>query len=354
MSNVLLSNGSYGCVYHPGFSCEGRVLKSTRIVTKVQHNNLSVIQTELTISKLIKQIPKYRHFFVPILKSCNLNFAKMGKGGLKECTILKGRSNLVLMYLEYIKSVPLNLYILKLANSRPSSKYNSIYCFRQVINSYSHILSALKLLYEKEIVHFDLHNNNIIYDLKLNIPLIIDFGISMKKSNIYKEFMKNALLFSAKMSQYAIEVHLIEPIVNRTLTPEIIKHKCTQYINNIQNISIIDEYFTNFKNDYIESCVEYYSEFLTLTKEEAIAKIVKYWHTWDNYAVGLIILKSLNQMIQKNIINIKSKTITELYRIIVKTIAPNPRSRISVGEVQRLVEKIRSTNDAQFGVLFFG
>jgi serine/threonine protein kinase len=318
-----------------------------------------VIQTEIAISNLIIKIPKYRHFFVPVREHCKLNIAKIGKRGLKDCKLLQKKSmrkesNLVLMHLEYIKSVPLNLYILKLANSRPSSKYNNIYCFRQVINSYSHILSALKLLYEKEIVHFDLHNNNIIYDLKLNIPLIIDFGISMKKSNIYKEFMKNALLFSAKMSQYAIEVHLIEPIVNRTLTPEIIKHKCTQYIINIQNLSMIDEYFTNFKNDYIESCVEYYSEFLTLTKEEAIAKIVKYWYTWDNYAVGLIILKSLNQMIQKNIINIKSKTITELYRIIVKTIAPNPRSRISVGEVQRLVEKIRSTNDAQFGVLFFG
>ena len=156
MSNDLLSNGSYGCVYHPGFSCDGDTMHNKKIVTKVQKNNPSVIDAELEISKIVRTIPDYSKFFVPIMKSCKLDIGQIDAGGLKDCKVISGNTRLVMMYLKYIKSVPYNTYILNIIK-KPQTKYNNIYCFRQVIKSYIYIFDYIdrqSSLREKNISKF--------------------------------------------------------------------------------------------------------------------------------------------------------------------------------------------------------
>jgi tRNA A-37 threonylcarbamoyl transferase component Bud32 len=351
MSNDLLSNGSYGCVYHPGFSCDGDIMHNKKIVTKVQKNNPSVIDAELEISKIVRTIPDYSKFFVPIMKSCKLDIGQIDAGGLKDCKVISGNTRLVMMYLKYIKSVPYNTYILNIIK-KPQTKYNNIYCFRQVIKSYIYILNSVSKLLEKEIVHFDLHNNNLIYDINHKLPLIIDFGLSIEKRNLYKFLSKSHFSLSAAMSHYSIEIHLLKYIINNTLTKEKIISTSQQYITSIKDISIINEYYSNFLNEYIKAVVIYYSKFININYKIVVTEIVKYWYTWDNYATGLIILRSFNQMIKKNIINKNNNIVKEIYILIVKTIHPNPTFRLTVDQTLRELRKIIVSNNAHYKSLF--
>ena len=53
-----------------------------------------------------------------------------------------------------------------------------------IIELYTFLLHSIELLANNEIVHFDLKNNNILFGLQANTPLIIDFGISIDMSKL--------------------------------------------------------------------------------------------------------------------------------------------------------------------------
>jgi len=73
----LLGNGSYGCVYYPGFNCRGKFNKNKNYVTKIQINSRAT-KNEITMSKTIKKlIPNYSHYFNVIYKNCSTNINKI-------------------------------------------------------------------------------------------------------------------------------------------------------------------------------------------------------------------------------------------------------------------------------------
>ena len=61
------------------------------------------------------------------------------------------------------------------------SNINKQFIFSSINSSYIYLLSSLEFLNSQNVVHFDLKGDNILYNLTTNNPLIIDFGISIKK-----------------------------------------------------------------------------------------------------------------------------------------------------------------------------
>ena len=58
--------------------------------------------------------------------------------------------------------------------------------FIGLIDCYTHLLNALLILSDNNIVHYDLKNDNILYDSVKQQPIIIDFGLSINMKPILK------------------------------------------------------------------------------------------------------------------------------------------------------------------------
>ena len=91
----LLSQGGFGCVYHPGIKCDGSKDKKN-FVSKLQINNYASFN-EIEIGKIIEKIPNYELFFLPIIEYCKINIAEIDNKLIEKCNTLHDNTNLVLM-----------------------------------------------------------------------------------------------------------------------------------------------------------------------------------------------------------------------------------------------------------------
>jgi serine/threonine protein kinase len=86
----LISQGGYGCIYHPSFPVKTKKLNiksSKKYVSKLQKNNYQS-QFEEFIGKIIQKIPSYRYFFVPILKTYNIDLASISPVSIHKCNAI--------------------------------------------------------------------------------------------------------------------------------------------------------------------------------------------------------------------------------------------------------------------------
>ena len=70
----LLSQGGFGCVYHPGIKCDGKKDKK-KYVSKLQINDYTAFN-EVEIGEIIKTIPNYHLFFYQSLNIVKLMLLK--------------------------------------------------------------------------------------------------------------------------------------------------------------------------------------------------------------------------------------------------------------------------------------
>ena len=83
----LISQGGYGCIYHPSFPMKTKKLdikSSKKYVSKLQKNNYQS-RFEEFIGNIIQKIPSYRYFFVPILKTYNIDLASISPESIQKC-----------------------------------------------------------------------------------------------------------------------------------------------------------------------------------------------------------------------------------------------------------------------------
>ena len=82
-----------------------------------------------------------------------------------------------------------NVFLLKNENRclRRNNKSSSFNFVKLLVNSYNHLLNTLNILVDLKIVHYDLKGNNIMFDSSNQLPLILDFGLSIKMDEIKKE-----------------------------------------------------------------------------------------------------------------------------------------------------------------------
>ena len=103
----LLSQGGYGCVYHPALSCSGKTVFNKKKVSKLQKKDWAATN-EIEIGKLIKKISNYHLFFLPIINSCNIDITNINKDLLSECRIIKKNpdTDFILMKMDYLENIP--------------------------------------------------------------------------------------------------------------------------------------------------------------------------------------------------------------------------------------------------------
>ena len=340
--NKLLGQGSYGCVYYPGISCSGKMNKK-KTVTKLQEISFYSVN-EINTGKYIKKhIPKYSLMYAPIVKHCVVSFQTIHKSELNifDCkTLFPDGTNSNSSYYEndyhysdykaYINSAS-NGYNDRLDSnserfkSKLNTKYYLMYMnyvvnktFKKYFEGYKlfhvyvvnliktslYIIKSLGLLVSVNIIHNDLHVNNILINLKNGKPIIIDFGLSMfydkcfkyQKKTIDFEYLKY-LLFDFREDQYHIilEKRFLSFITNNksdkynvTISTNFARNDLTQSIIDLfiayAYDSISNQYIIPFNKvelaEYYKSLKEFYYQFLNKHKYPNYSVIISYLLTF--------------------------------------------------------------------------
>jgi len=332
--NKLLGQGSYGCVYYPGISCSGKINKK-KTVTKLQEISFYSVN-EITIGKYIKeQIHKYTSMYAPIVKFCVVSFQTIQKSDLnifdcktlfpddtnsnssyydndyndyKNITALGYKSKSGVYNSDNFKSKLHTKYYLMYMNyivNKTFKKYFEAYTLYNdyvvdLIKATLYIIKSIGLLVSANIIHNDLHVNNILINLKNNKPIIIDFGLSMFYNKCFKyqnktidfEYLKY-LLFDFREDQYHIilEKRFISFITNNrsnqysiTIATNFVKNELTQSIIDLfiddAYDSISKQYVIPFNKvelaEYYKSLKQFYYQFLNKNKYPNYSVIISY------------------------------------------------------------------------------
>lgn len=218
----LISQGSYGCIYEPGMTCQGKV-GSKKYVTKIQQNN-DKSKKEMETGKIIKEIKHYEWYFSPVIESCEISLKKMIQhknidlNEIAECEVIgkeikkdeKETSKLLFIAnkIRYVLGKTIgNLYedkVIKYIFRQKMKRYYP-HPFESLIDHHLYLLKSLSQMKKKQIIHYDLKNNNILFDIQMNVPIIIDFGISIQANLINQE---NPELFLLREMFYNDEEYL--------------------------------------------------------------------------------------------------------------------------------------------------
>ena len=278
MSSRFLSSGAYGCVYYPGYSCEGKPLKKNGLVTKLVKDNFTT-QTEIVVgSHVRKHVPEYGKHFIVVSKQCKVDEARLDplREGCKMLERSKTR-NYVLLYSVYLKSI--ELYEMVEKGVRLS----------QLLRFFFDLLYKVTLLMEAGIVHNDLHMGNVLYTSKGNI-FVIDFGLSIK-SELLKADKKDYLreifhAYTPNWKWWPLEYHLITYVLNvGPLTEDAIKSTIEEYLKSM-HLLFKTVYGLGFIATYQSIALEVFRPWIQKSTTDQLDFLLSFWHTWDSYKIA--------------------------------------------------------------------
>jgi serine/threonine protein kinase len=308
---VLLAQGTFGCVYHPGMTCNHEPLDA-KYITKIHASNERTAQNEIAISKKVQTIPNYELYFSPILENCEVNLAKVNREEVEKCNFIKddihrkddigidiGKDQKKPMTymstkIRFIEGNSLLEYVQeKKETNKPATMYSL------VLSLYNKLCKSVKKLAEKEIVHFDLRENNMIVSKK-GEPIIIDFGISVdfEKKNTKKNFLKNTFYaYTTKYKPWCIEIVLICFIVQEKLTQltsdkimeifdEVMEH------NDFANKPWLKDHFPKYREHFKK-------HISTKSPEHLLEYLLSTYKRWDLYSVTVLFIQMLEKIGQE-------------------------------------------------------
>ena len=327
-----IGEGSYGCIYHPAINKDGSETDNKKYVSKIQKNN-KYANNEKIIGELITKIDGYINHFAPVVKKELLKTTKIKKDFFKECSALKDSNkndSLIIMKMEYING---DDFIEYLINNK-----GSIDIVKNLISSYTHLLTSIKLLTDAKIIHYDLKGDNILFNKDKEIPIMIDFGLSINMNELINQSIsieklkKFFYVYGADYYVWPIEVHYLCYIlhVNENPSSEDINKICDEFVK--ENVALTLNFSNSFIQSYKKKCVKILEGLNTYDFASRINKVLSYWYTWDNYALSIIYLLFVYYL---NINGyLKNDLIIYFSEILLTNINPDSTERLNVVETK--------------------
>jgi len=283
----FINSGTFGCIYYPDFNCnEGKIGKQLYI-SKIQKESGS-LDNELEIMNIIqKNIPNYYLYLAPILKVCPVKLNKIPDSEYKKCDVLQKNNNKQHQYIStkirYVGKNDIEEYILSLPSQFQAKKMNHIYYYT---------LHELNKLNNEHIIHFDVKQQNIMYDSINHVPILIDFGISFHIKNYVDAFYTSSFYL-----YWCIDIFVIANILynldtgREDLYGTVTKPELDQLRNKfLDNLSpIIHTYIPDFNKKFTEMYNNYFYKFVCKTWQYVLSDL-KRPKTWDNYSLAISML----------------------------------------------------------------
>lgn len=335
----LLNQGGFGCVYYPGINCKGKIKKSKSSVSKLQKKTFSSTNEE-DISNIIKKIPKYDNYFIPISKSCDVDVKNINPKLISKCNIVSSdddaeTDNYVLMEIPFVKNIPFFELITNI-------DYEKNEIFLNIIESYEFLLDAINILNKKNIVHFDLKGNNILFNKTTDTPQIIDFGLSIPIKDIdSKNIKKYFYIYSPDYYIWPLEVHVICFLLHGdgdggdsgddkyTLTKKDAYKIAEKFVSGNKALRIYSE---TFKNLYLDACKKELDKYVGVNTEKTIKDLQKFYKSWDNYAISIIYLKMYHYLFPSGFH--RNAMLINFSQLLLLNINPNPLKRLNIEDTK--------------------
>jgi len=347
----LLNQGAYGCIYHPGINCRGGKENLT-FVTKIQVNERT-IENEKKISDFIRDnIKGYVRFFAPIVKQCPVKIAKKYNTEIKQCDFFKNKTEKELATTTFVSNK------VRFVGNKNLLKHiiyiqSPAETLKTILESYRYILKGIAKLASNQIVHNDLKHNNIMFDEKSDHPIIIDFGLSFRVSELTTENIKTAFFLLDTYSYWSIDIIIINYIVHKIGMENAASTKIT--LRNLEEIltvfiygsehkeKIVNDIFNNNlvnKDETLKTYMKNYKSYFKTMENETwmhlYERTIENYHTWDNYSIAVIYLFIINDIQLQNPLLYKTlettykKSMEKLREMIINTIYSMPDKRPSL------------------------
>ena len=362
-----IAEGGYGCVFYPEINCDGKEEKNKKKqkhISKLQFLDFSSkneINTGLYLKKFFskdKDQPLLNNF-APVVSSCNIDISQLKKDFINDCGILQKyttEKNVSIIKVRYIDMNVFDTYLLENIDIKS--------VILTLISSYNHLLDSLKKLLSAKVVHFDLKGPNIVFDKKLNIPIIIDFGLSFKLQifdllesteieKLSNEELNNILeednlfnyfyVYAPQYYIWPIEVHYLNYLIHRNDKPTEEELKKIAKDFTMSNSALIG-FSDSFKLKYEKLCFKVLQNYenprnYNLNKNDSNYErnilmnkklaVLKSWKTWDNYSISIMIMKILNAFIKTD--SFYDNNFYQKYNeLLLNNIHPNFNKRFSV------------------------
>ena len=350
----IVNQGAYGCIFYPGFTCDGKLRKrGDKYITKVQRK-ISTSRTEEDIGKIITTIKNYDEYYAPVIESCPVAIATLQNDEMKRCDFLRDPKARELTYqsnkIKYVGKHSLGDYLFDVSKKHPKQLY------RRIVTSYLHLLQGLVFLSDKNIVHYDIKDNNVIVQTKTGNPIFIDFGLSIDQFPMpdYTSFYT----YSPDYEPWCFDICLINHILHKAVDKTTNEWETTP-ISKATIHEVLDEFL--MKNT---AWVEYFSEeerkeYRTRLQPrieswdkkpagEIIKELVAGWKSWDNYAVAVLFLGYFHTFELDNTMIPNVQTfVSILKQICMSSPADRPTASETMSEVKTKLKKInRKENNA--------
>lgn len=326
----LLSNGAFGCVYHPQINCNGTIndksKSSNKFASKIQKSSISS-DNEVHISNLIKNIHNYRDFFAPIESECEIDINLLKNGNIEQCELFDKykKGDFTIMKMNYISGGDFSKYIGKLIKNKSK---NTKLLIKTLIHSYIYLLGSLEKLVQNNIVHYDLKGNNVLYDIDKNRPIIVDFGLSIDMNDKNKSMQDSFYTYSPRYYLWSPEIHLLSYLNNKSQTID--KNDVKLIVSDLKHENYIFEniYSNEFIERYYKLLEKVFSRYINKPKHIIEQKLIKYYYTWDNYSLSMMYLKFIKEIYINGFV--KNKLINIISEILILNLHPNPKKRLSI------------------------
>ena len=327
---ALLDEGGYGCVFHPALNNKGEDMKTDKLVTKLQRFDQSAIN-ELEISKLISNIEGYKNHYAPVIKYSKVNISKIKTDNLKNCSLISNEkiNSLINMKMDYVNG---RAFINYLIENKDTNKF-----INNLIQSYIHLLKGFNILLKNNIVHFDVKGDNILFAEDKELPIIIDFGLSIDFNILLNSPMTTKLLkkffyvFAPDYYIWPLEVHYLCYLLKINMFPNDAEIQQIAKIVTKYNIAITKNFSPDFQKKYEDLCYKQLLVYKNTSKSlnKIIKEILRHYKTWDNYGLSILFLNFFKYFkAEKGYTN--NDFITFFSELLLKNIHPNPEKRLDI------------------------
>jgi hypothetical protein len=286
----LIGKGTYGCVFDPPLHVisrvDGKCKKLNlvgRSVGKISESN--DVANEIEASKALSKIPNSSEYYVlvdlaHINKPCDVALQD-DKTGIERCPTIqkKPMSHMLHFTMPYSGTAvsDYKTFTIHVKDKTPIQYEKTVI----------HLLEAAALLVLNNYVHYDLHQNNVLFDSLTKLPRIIDFGFSFPVSSISKETL------GTRWKEYSPYFPFEAPELTAIQGT---RHKIT-LDTIIQNITTEKEPIKRAQFVLGMSMVKQASSFQTFWKRSKSIQegdwttfFKFYWPGFDAWSVGVIIL----------------------------------------------------------------
>ena len=319
----VINQGGFGCIFYPSLPCKKEKMDSEQAreyVSKLVERNFSS-KNEIEVGEIVKQIPFYLLYYVPVLENCPANLSKVGSKEIKKCNIIdkeEDRVKYILLKMKYVKNIKFTEYLL----TNKSKKH----VLNVIFDTYSYFLFSLEQLISFEIVHFDFKWDNAVIDLKTELPVILDFGISIpirkllerdralsgseedkedkedkrekgkldknenqennNKEDEYEVFRNYFYTYFPRYSLWPPEVHAMCYVLHEhsRITPESLQQLIDECVDSNTAFTIFS---LEFLEKYKKLCFQTMEHLIDKPRKYVIHECLKFWSTWDNYALSI-------------------------------------------------------------------